>query len=248
MKLRHIDKQAREAQRQMCVGFTVAALTGIVGLLSKGVGFGQDGDSQHLASRANLVALVDQVAADRDAGEVVRDSRGEIISMRLRHGFATESNLALLAGVNTLQRITLQAMPSDWTIGPAGFRSLAGLTNLTFLGLACGGELKRGTFAEICRLGQLRKVALEAVYPPVDEYRAVTNLRNLAEMYVGHATNFGDLQLCLLTNLPNLRNVRFDQTAVSDKWEGLLPSFKSLTNIVVKRGTRSTNWTSMARP
>jgi hypothetical protein len=91
-------------------------------------------------------------------------------------------------------------------------------------------------------------LGLDAVYPPVDEYGALTNLCNLAELYVEHATNFGDLQLCLLTNLPNLRNVRVDQTAVSDKWVDLLSNFRALTNIVVKQGVRSTNWVRRATP
>lgn len=114
---------------------------------------------------------------------------------------------------------------------------LGKLTNLVTLRVACVAPkpaLKNGVFEEICNLTGLKTLSLVAAYPERSEYVALTNLQTLAELNVSYATNFGDAELCLLTNLVNLRKLSISADAVSREGTNVLSRMQRLTNATVR--------------
>src|SRR5437868_4214389 len=95
-------------------------------------------------------------------------------SLLLHASMASNDALALAANIQTLQRIEIQAMPSDYhpgvgyTFDRNGIAALQQLTNLTSLAIACAGPLAPGTFQEICKLPRLEQITLLAACPPVE--------------------------------------------------------------------------------
>jgi hypothetical protein len=115
-----------------------------------------------------------------------------------------------------------------------GASRLRGMTNLESIGMACGGSLKPGVFSEICQMRGLRKLNLISARPPAaEEYSAVTNLQNLTEFSVSYCQNFGDRELCLLTNLPNLKSLKINYSGITPEGMRFLHQMTSLTNVNV---------------
>jgi hypothetical protein len=111
------------------------------------------------------------------------------------------------------------------------------MTNLTTLRVACIAPkpaLEDGIFEEICNLRALKSLSLVSAYPERSVYVALTNLQNLAELNVSYATNFGGAELCLLTNLVNLRNLSIQYHAVSREGMNVLSRMQRLTNAMVR--------------
>ena len=212
--------------------FCVAAL--LVTVPSLPVLFAQNASSAagQPAVAANLDVLLQQIEASNPE-DIGRDSVGDVVSVVLRQGRATDDNLSLISTLDSLRRIALEparrAKPTQ-----QGIETLSRLTNLVSLQLACCGALPDGVFNATCGLKRLRCLNLCAAYPPASEYYSITNLQDLAELHVTYCTNFGDSQLTVITNLPNLRSIELRADALSGHATNILSGMRTLTNVVTK--------------
>ncbi len=168
---------------------------------------------------------------------MVRDESGNVLSVALRWTNANNRALSLVSTLGTLQELTIQGrgIPDEWT--GEGISYLGKMTNLVSLRVVCvgpGPALKDVVFEEICNLRRLKSLSLVAAYPERSDYVALTNLQNLAELHVSYATNFGDAELCSLTNLVNLRSLFIYYDAVSREGTNVLSRMQRLTNATVR--------------
>jgi hypothetical protein len=181
---------------------------------------------------ANVGALLQELRA-ANPEDVERDSAGNVVSVALRQGWASDHNLTLLSTVDTLHRLVL--VPSRRVeLTEHGLTSLARLTNLVSLYLNCSGALRADVFRAACGLKRLRCLGLYGACPPVGEYNSITNLQDLAELHVAYCTNFTDQQLALVTNLPNLRTIELKADGLSGQATNIASRMRTLTNIVIK--------------
>jgi hypothetical protein len=196
-----------------------------------------DSTSKNQATNYELAALLKRL--EESPGDLGRDGSGNVVSVALRWTNANDRALVLVSSLDSLQELRIQGPgrpeTGEWT--REGISCLGRLTNLVTLRVACIATkpaLKDGVFEEICNLRGLRTLSLVAAYPQRSEYVALTNLQNLAELRVSYATNFGDAELCLLTNLANLRSLLIHFDAVSREGTNVLSRVQRLTNTTVK--------------
>lgn len=71
-------------------------------------------------------------------------------------------------------------------------------------------------------------------YPERSEYVFLTNLQNLVDLQISYATNFGDMELCSLTNFVALRNLYIYGDAVSREGTNVFSRMQHLTNAPVR--------------
>lgn len=206
--------------------------------VAQGSAEGKQGAELTQSTNQELAALLRRLEEGRNAGDVERDASGNVISVALRWTNANNRALFLVSTLDSLQQLMIQGRErpetGEWT--REGISFLGKLTNLMTLRVACLGMkplLKDGVFEEICNLTGLQTLSLVAAYPERSEYAALTNLQNLAELNVSYATNFGDAELCLLTNLVNLRKLYISADAVSREGTNVLSRMQRLTNATV---------------
>jgi hypothetical protein len=179
------------------------------------------------------VGLLEEVEKERPDA-VGRSLSGEVVSVLLEPAYGNDSSLAAVSSISTVRDLTVFAGYHTPDLTAAGIASLAKLTNLAALRISCPGKLQDGVFHEICALKGLRRLALDASEPAHGEYFELTNLHSLAELQVRYAPGFGDQQLCLLTNLPALQNLRLAETGITQSATNVLRSMNSLTNIMAR--------------
>jgi len=185
---------------------------------------------------SNVTALLQRVQA-ANPFDLETNSTGRILSVTLRQDLATDDTLTLITNLGSLRRLVI--MPNRrGNLTTRGISALSSLTNLVSLHLSCSGNLPEGVFREICNLTQIRCLALYGARPPESEYSGITNLQNLVQLNVTYCTNFGDRQLSLITNLPNLRSIEVWADALSAHATNLLARMNTLTNIATKPNYR----------
>lgn len=205
--------------------------------LRSGTGI-EAGSANALSSTDNeLVSLLKEI--EEGPGDLVRDDKGKVISLALRPANVNDRALFLVSRIGSLQELVIQGRgkpeTGEWT--REGVASLGKLTNLTSLRVVCVAPLpalKEGVFEEICMLRGLRSLSLVAACPERSEYGALSNLKNLTELQVSYATNFGDAELCLVTNLVNLKSLTISFDAVSRGGTNVLSRMRHLTNAIIR--------------
>ena len=205
--------------------------------VAQGAAEGNQGPERTQSTDHELAALLKRLEEGRSTGDVERDGNGDVISVALRWTNSNNRALFLVSTLGSLQQLAIlgRGIPDEWT--QEGISCLGKLTNLVTLRVACVAPkpaLKAGTFQEICNLRGLKSLSLVAACPERSEYVALTNLQGLAELNVSYATNFGDAELCLLTNLVNLRNLSICYDAVSRQGTNVLSRMQRLTNATVR--------------
>jgi hypothetical protein len=170
-----------------------------------------------------------------DSIDFVRDQDGKVISATLDTPNVNDQGLGLLSCLSSLRGLTMTRHQIIDRLTPKGISALARLSNLSTLKIRCFGRLDSGVFEEICKLRSLRELDLLLSIPPQREYRSITNLTNLAVLKISYCTNFGDQELCLLTNLTTLRNLGLSYDGFSPERTNVLACLKDqLTNCVVR--------------
>lgn len=184
-----------------------------------------------LPTEAQILAFVKAAEADKVA-EVVHDSRGEISSVTLRRGNATDQGLVYASRLRSLRSLTIHGrlLPTDYKEHTAA--CLRNLTNLVTLKVLCTGPLQPGFFRELCTLRNLRELQLTDAPPPRDEYSYMTGLMRLEKLGIASCTNFGNKELAGVTNLPNLRSLQLVGNAVTQDGTNVLGGMKRLTDVV----------------
>jgi len=163
---------------------------------------------------------------------LVRNSRGDAVSVTLHGDLATDENLSVLSRMPSIEHVSVQGEGRRITAG--GIATLGRLPAVRSLTLACGGTLQEGVLLEVCRLRSLRRLELVAACPPRDEYRALTNLTNLLELRVGRCQNFGVAELHGVTNLTGLMTLDLEWDGFTLQQTNVLARLPNLTNIVIK--------------
>jgi hypothetical protein len=188
-------------------------------------------------AEARVAALLARIEALNVQNAVVRDAKGEVSSLVLDKDLATDANLEDIRGLVSLRELTLQGIPSQGDLTGRGIACLRGLTNLVSLTVACKRELERGTFEEVCKLGQLRTLRLVGACAPQSEYRGIIALQALTELRISYCPNFDDDDVPLLTRLPALKTLVLEWNGVSQQSTNVLAHL-GLTNMVlhVKKG------------
>jgi hypothetical protein len=173
-----------------------------------------------------------------------KDGEGRVVFLALRSTNATDKNLSLVSTLQSLQELTIQGRgwpaSNRWSL--EGISYLEKLTNLTTLRILCQAvppEINVQFLPEVSRLTKLRNLYLVAAPQEKQNYTSLTNLQNLVALHVSYDTNFGDAELSLLTNMPNLRNVDLFWNAVTPEGTNVLSRMSVLTNGTVRFRTRT---------
>jgi hypothetical protein len=203
--------------------------------VSNGAGLPAHGTGSPSAGRfdpTDVDVLIRRIEAEHPE-DIGRDVSGDVTSVVLRQGWASNSNLVLISTIGSVRSVGLEptrkAEPTQ-----EGIAALSGLTNLVDLQLACSWTLQEGVFRAACNLKHLRQLSLSAACPPTAEYNYITNLHSLTQLKVFYCTNFADEQLALVTNLPNLTRLELRGDAFSNQASNMISGMKSLTNVVIK--------------
>jgi hypothetical protein len=219
----------------------IKRLAAFVGTLFLLFGNGAKGFAQPSPAEANnnheLASLLKRLDASRDGTDLVRDSRGNIVSIALRGTNANDRALILVSTLTSVKELTIQGRGMGDECTREGISNLHKMTNLTHLRLLCVSPqptLEAGVFKEVCSLKSLESLILVSAYPERSEYPALANLQNLTELRLSYCTNFGDAELCLLTNLSNLRSLYISSDAVSRDGANVLRSIRQLTNVTIR--------------
>jgi hypothetical protein len=163
-----------------------------------------------------------------------RDTNGNVVTLLLDSHLADDQGIEAASKIHSLRELRIQPSAVDKIPTKAAISHLLGMTNLESLGLGCGGTLNPGVFAEICQIRGLRKLSLVSTRPPAEEtYSAITNLQNLTAFSISYCPNFGDRELCLLTNLHNLRSLDIYRSGITSEGMKVLRQMNDLTNVKV---------------
>jgi hypothetical protein len=192
------------------------------------------------ATNSTLAWILDQIENGREPGRWERNEKGEIVSLNLSPLLANDVGLGLFKQFGSVHTIRLQTSGLSPELTKQGISSLARMTNLTSLSLACGHLLKTGVFDEICKLRGLRELSLYGACPPQKEYASITNLQNLVRLRISLCANFGDREINLLTNLPTLKSLTLEYNGFSRDGTNVLRSLSGLTNFAVRVARPST--------
>jgi hypothetical protein len=111
------------------------------------------------------------------------------------------------------------------------------MTNLSALRIACLAfepDKNLQFLEDVSQLKQLRSLYLVCASQKKQEYFALTNLQNLTTLLVAYDTNFGNAELSLLTNLPNLKRVDLYADGVTPQGTNVLSQMPGLTNVTIR--------------
>jgi len=166
----------------------------------------------------------------RSSSWVERDSNGNVVTLVLYQHLADNERIETASKIHSLHELQL-GFPTRVT--KEGISHLIGMTNLSSVSLSCCPEFNPGVFEGICKIRGLRELSLVAARPPAKEYSAITNLQLLTVLQLGVGTNFGDHELSLLTNLPNLKSLEIGISGITSEGMKVLRQMKGLTNVKV---------------
>jgi len=198
------------------------------------------GQAQTTVQTMAAVSSADTLVKEIEQGsryDVTRDSRGNVVALRLLREWVTDWNLTLVSEIGSLKEVSLVTSKTNDLSG-RGISSLSRLTNLVSVQVNCGGSLPKGVFREVCNLRRLQHLGLAGAYPPAEEYTSITNLNNLTDLRVVACTNFTDKELNYLTNLVNLRSLVLYYDGISKEGTNVLQTMNGLTNVIVKLDPR----------
>lgn len=187
---------------------------------------------------SNRQVVLDSLLRSIDYLDLQRDEQGQVVSLVLSQRNATDESLSLVSTLPTLRELTIRGRgyPSNrWTLN--GLAHLKRMTNLSTLRIACLAtepDMNLQFLHEVSHLEQLRSLYLVAASQKTAEYSTLTNLQNLTTLLISYDTNFGNAELPLLTNLPNLKRVDLYWDGVTPHGTNVLSQMPSLTNATVK--------------
>jgi hypothetical protein len=183
------------------------------------------------------VAL-DSLLSSVEEIDLQKDSQGHVVSLALGSRNTSDQSLSLVSTLSRLQELTIRGRgwPSNqWTLD--GLAQLKRLTNLSTLRIACLAvepNMNLQFLHEVSRLDQLRSLYLVCASQKTHEYFALTNLQNLTTLFVSYDTNFGNAELSLLTNLPNLKHIDLYGDAVTSQGTNVLSQMRGLTIVTIR--------------
>jgi hypothetical protein len=200
--------------------------------------FGQSGkrlEANENLSKSSTLAEVRKFISDVEAQslpEVEHDGEGWPRSLTLRGRYACDRSLVLASYASSLRSLTIQGTNTATACTERGVASLETLTNLTTLKILCTGPLQAGFFKGICQLRNLRELQLTAALPPSQEYLCLSKLNELRRLGIAHCTNFGDVEVGVLTNLTKLEALELVKNRVSYRGTNVLKSLPHLRDVV----------------
>jgi hypothetical protein len=193
----------------------------------------------HMAATNSEVDLLLRGIAEDDRYVLERDKYGHVISLSLRHTNANDRALSLVSTIPSIQELSIvgRGSPTNngWTA--EGVSHLKRMTNLATLRIAClaiDPDLNADFLPEVSRIAGLKSLSLVAAPQKQRDYAALTNLCNLTTLKVWYVTNFGDAELALLTNLPNLTHLELVFDCVTREGTNVISRMPRLTNFTVK--------------
>ncbi len=174
-------------------------------------------------------------------GNVARNERGEVVSIRLYDEFLAETNFGLIRNLPSLTNVILR-YSSTTPLTEKAVDSLAAAPNLKSVELACFfSRIEPGVFPKLCSIRNLTGMILYGACPTHEDFRAITNLQNLTFFAVAYSKNFGKQDLSVLTALPRLNSLVIAGTMVTNTDTNILKSCPSLTNFVFNGNRPQTN-------
>jgi hypothetical protein len=197
------------------------------------------GQAPGSAARNDLATKNDITSLLRNNPEDLKqDALGNVVFLALRGTNASDQNLSTAGTLPSIRELVIQGRgrrgtPSWTTDGISQLRKLPRLEKLRILCVSLEPALETEVFQEICHLQGLRSLMLVAASPKQSDFAYLTNLQNLVELHINYATNFGDPELSLLTNLPNLKHVGFACDAISRDGTNVFDGMPGLTNTMV---------------
>jgi hypothetical protein len=195
-------------------------------------------DAGETKPESNRQVALDSLLSSIEYLDLQKDEQGHVVSLALGSRNATDQNLSLVSTLSTLQELTIRGRgwPSNqWTLD--GLAQLERMTNLSSLRIACLAvepDKNLQFLYEVSRLHQLRSLYLVCASQKTAEYFALTNLQNLTTLLVSYDTNFGNAELSLLTNLPNLKRIDLYGAAVTPEGTNVLSQMPGLTNVTIR--------------
>jgi len=164
-------------------------------------------------------------------------TNGVTYQIGLKGELLTDLTLGLISQMPTIRDLVFQGGTMQDKISADGISQLSALTNLDSLHIGCFGKMKPGLFAEICKLKQLRSLALDISMPPPVEYAYITNLDNLEVLKVNGCTNFNNDAAYAITNLTKLKTLTLRFDGVSSNVKSSFQLMTNLTLIDIRYGT-----------
>jgi len=192
----------------------------------------------------NTVSNLLQTLSARFPGTIDRNGLGAIVAIGIPSRFNDDHSLELLGSLCTVTQVVLFGGSKQWeqgspTLTERGIAFLAGMTNLTNLELACLQHLDGGVLRGVSDLSQLKRLTLYNVALSSEEYKWLSYATNLVRLEIQNCSNFGDHELCLLTNLTTLKDLRLLGTSVSPDATNIVSRMHSLTNTVFKNSEQT---------
>lgn len=167
---------------------------------------------------------------------VTRNVNGDVVSIGLPSMYGDDQSMALVGTLSNVSQIDI--FQGGWTNIPIltehGINCLVGLPKLTDLKLLCLNKFSSNVLRGVAGLTQVRELTIYNVPFPSEEYRWLKSMTNLAKLDVESCSNFRDQEVFMLTNLPNLREVRLWGTGVSLQGANVFKSIPLLTNVVFR--------------
>jgi hypothetical protein len=185
-----------------------------------------------MAEDSNDSRLRDLLAkiAEQRSENVGRNERGEVVSLFLSKGFLAETNITLLAKLDSLTSVRLRGS-AETPLTSKAVASLATIPNLTNVALQCFfNRLEPETFSQLWNIKHLKRLMFWGVDPTHEEFSAITNLQELTCFGVSCSRTFGKQDLPVLTKLPHLNYLMIVSTQVTRADTNILKGCLSLTN------------------
>ena len=199
----------------------------------------QPGAGSRVAQPETVAELVDSLSREW-SGSVERDQQGHVVKVRLSPMWCNDSNIALIAQIDQLRELTLQA--GKPTV--QGLRLLHGNTNVCSLHFACFPDLPSGMLSEVATWPQLTELRLFGASASPSEYASLVGMTNLTNLQIMYVRDFGDAALSRFTNSTSLKNLVVRNESLTCDSVALLSRFRALTNAELHGWTQRTSWST----
>ena len=164
-----------------------------------------------------------------------RDSNGLLISLNIHCQYHDDAKLRLISQIPTISKLKINGLltPDSSNTTYIGISYLTNMTKLFALELDCFGSqtYSPGMLENVCRINQLHELKLYYFGAPAAEYRFLSRLTNLTRVDIEYSPHFGNKELCILTNLPGLRELSLVGTGVTPEGTNVLGANSQLRSL-----------------